>query len=220
MSIVNNLSSVKDLIDKTRANSALAGASVSLVVVSKTQTEDKIKQVLGTGHRIFGENRLQEALEKWVPLKETFPDIELHLIGPLQTNKAKKAVAFFDVIETIDRPKIAFAIARAMAENGRTPRLFIQVNTGEEEQKAGISPAAFPDLLDYCQSELNLEIEGLMCLPPANEASSPHFALLNKLANRHSLKNLSMGMSCDYQAAIELGATQVRIGAGIFGPRT
>ena len=169
---------------------------------------------------MFGENRVQEAQGKWPELKARYPDIELHLIGPLQSNKAADAVALFDAIETIDRPKIAKAIAKEMKRQGKTPKLFIQVNTGEEEQKAGVLPAETDTFVTYCRDELGLKIAGLMCIPPFDEEPSLHFALLGKIAKRNELPGLSMGMSGDFETAIALGATHVRVGSAIFGART
>ena len=168
---------------------------------------------------MFGENRVQEAKGKWLGLKAEFPDVELHLIGPLQSNKAKEAVELFDAIHSIDRPKIAKAIAEEMARQGRRLKLFVEVNTGEEAQKAGIVPKETKAFVGYCRGELKLEIAGLMCIPPHDEEPAVHFAFLAKLAGECGVKGLSMGMSADYQAAIELGATHVRVGSAIFGSR-
>ena len=175
--------------------------------------------VLQAGQRIFGENRVQEAANKWPQLREAYPDVELHLIGPLQSNKAEDAVRLFDVIETIDRPKIARAIAASIKKTGRKPRLFVQVNTGEEPQKAGVWPKDTDAFLKSCRDEYGLEIEGLMCIPPADEEPSLHFALLEKIARRNNISCLSMGMSADYETAIAFGANYVRVGSAIFGPR-
>ncbi len=172
-----------------------------------------------TGHRLFGENRVQEALEHWCALKEAFQDITLHLVGPLQTNKVKEAVALFDVIETLDRPKLAQALQKEMEKQGRNIPCLIQVNTGNEPQKAGVSVEELPGFLSYCQKECGLNIKGLMCIPPANEPPAMHFALLAKLAKDHGLKELSMGMSADFEKAIPLGATYVRVGTALFGDR-
>jgi PLP dependent protein len=192
---------------------------VSLVVVSKTHDADAIRPVIEAGHRIFGENRVQEAEGKWPELRESHPDIELHLIGPLQSNKAAAAVALFDVIETVDREKIAAALAREMKAQNRMPRLYVQVNTGSEEQKAGVSPQEAAAFVARCRSEHGLTIEGLMCIPPADENPGPHFALLRKLARQIGIERLSMGMSGDYEMAIDFGATSVRVGSAIFGER-
>lgn len=191
---------------------------VALVAVSKTFPVEDVAPLITTGQRIFGENRVQEANSKWPALKNVHPDIELHLIGLLQSNKAREAVELFDVIETVDRPKIAEALAREIQRAGRRPRLLVQVNTGDETQKAGVAPQEADAFLGYCR-ELGLEIDGLMCIPPVDEQASPHFALLAQIARRNGLKTLSMGMSADYELAIQLGATHVRVGSAIFGAR-
>ncbi|MGP0060410.1 MAG: YggS family pyridoxal phosphate-dependent enzyme [Beijerinckiaceae bacterium] len=192
---------------------------VTLVCVSKTFDAAAIHPVLAAGERVFGENRVQEALEKWPVLKQAFPAVELHLIGPLQSNKAREAVQFFDVIETVDRAKIAETIAREIARLGRAPRLYVQVNTGCEPQKAGVLPQEADGFIASCGKDYGLPIEGLMCIPPADDQASPHFALLNKIAARNGLRVLSMGMSGDFELAIQLGATHVRVGSAIFGKR-
>ena len=192
---------------------------VKLIAVSKTFASEQIEPVILAGQREFGENRVQEALGKWPDLKARYPEVELHLIGPLQSNKARDAVELFDAIHTIDRPKIARTIAAEIERSGRKPRLLVQVNTGEEEQKAGVLPADTDDFLKQCREEHGLDIEGLMCIPPVDEEPSLHFALLNKIAARNGLKELSMGMSADYESAVALGATYVRVGTAIFGPR-
>lgn len=191
----------------------------ALVAVTKTVTEAAIREALEAGHRVFGENRVQEAAAKWPSLREAYPDIELHLIGPLQTNKVKQALALFDVIETLDRPKLARALARERDTGAVLPRLFVQVNTGEEEQKAGVLPAEVEAFLALCREELGLSLEGLMCIPPMDEEPVPHFALLHEIARAHGLSGLSMGMSGDYETALEFGASHVRVGTAIFGPR-
>lgn len=195
-------------------------ASITLVAVSKLFPSADIEAVLAAGHRVFGENYVKEAAEKWPALRERYPDVELHLIGPLQSNKARDAVALFDVIESLDRPSLAEALAKEIARQGKTPRLLVQVNTGEEPQKGGVMPADLDAFLDLCRTRHGLVIEGLMCIPPAEDPPSPHFALLNSMAARHGLKTLSMGMSADYDPAIQLGATHVRVGSAIFGART
>jgi pyridoxal phosphate enzyme (YggS family) len=195
-----------------------AGA-VTLVAVSKTFDAADILPVLQAGQRVFGENRVQEAQAKWPALKEAFPDIELHLIGPLQSNKAREAVALFDVIETVDREKIAAELAREIARQGRTPKLHVQVNTGSEPQKAGIEPRDAVAFVARCRDVHGLVIEGLMCIPPADENPGPHFALLAKLGREAGVARLSMGMSGDYEVAIAFGATSVRVGSAIFGSR-
>lgn len=192
---------------------------VTLVAVSKTHDADAIRPAIEAGQRVFGENRVQEAQKKWPTLKEETPDIELHLIGPLQSNKAEDAVKLFDVIETVDREKIARALAKEIAKQGRAPRLYVQVNTGNEPQKAGIDPRETEAFLALCRDELGLTVEGLMCIPPAGENPGPHFALLHDLATENSVPKLSMGMSGDYEVAIAFGATSVRVGSAIFGER-
>lgn len=191
---------------------------VTLVAVSKQQPMDKIVNMLGTGQRIFGENRVQEAKERWGALKETYPDMRLHLIGHLQTNKVREAVALFDVIETLDRPKLADELAKEMTRQGRFLPCLIEVNTGEEAQKGGVLPSDLPDLLSHARG-LGLNVEGLMAIPPANEPPALHFALLKKLAARHGLATVSMGMSGDFEKAIALGATHARVGTALFGVR-
>lgn len=194
-------------------------ADITLIAVSKTFGPEAIRPAIAAGQRIFGENRVQESQGKWPELKRDHPDVELHLIGPLQSNKTKDAVALFDVIHTIDRKKIADSIAAEMERQGRTLGLFIQINTGEEPQKAGVAPADADGFIAYCRKDLGLEIAGLMCIPPADDHPGPHFALLAKIAERNQLSGLSMGMSADYEDAIMLGATHVRVGSAIFGAR-
>jgi len=194
-------------------------ASVKLVAVTKTVPPDVIEQAIDAGQREFGENRVQEAHAKWPALKERHADIELHLIGPLQSNKVREAVALFDAIETVDRPKLARALAEEMARTGKHPRLFVQVNTGEEPQKAGVVPAEADEFVAFCREDLGLAIEGLMCVPPYDEEPAMHFALLAKIAARLGIKDLSMGMSGDFARAIQFGATYVRVGTAIFGAR-
>ncbi|MGH6761177.1 MAG: YggS family pyridoxal phosphate-dependent enzyme [Phyllobacterium sp.] len=193
--------------------------SAALVAVSKTFDADHIRPVLDAGQRIFGENRVQEAQAKWPDLRQAFPDIELHLIGPLQSNKAKEAIALFDVIETVDREKIAVALAAEIQKQGRHPKLYVQVNTGSEPQKAGIEPTEAVEFVKRCREVHGLAIEGLMCIPPADENPGPHFALLAKIAREAGVGKLSMGMSGDYEIAIAFGATSVRVGSAIFGHR-
>jgi pyridoxal phosphate enzyme (YggS family) len=193
--------------------------SVTLVAVSKTFSADDIRPVIEAGQRVFGENRVQEAQGKWPQLKAEFPDVELHLIGPLQSNKAKEALALFDVIESVDREKIAAALAAEIRKQGRAPRLYVQVNTGSEPQKAGIEPREAVAFVKRCRDIHGLAIEGLMCIPPLEENPGPHFALLEKLAREADLEKLSMGMSGDYELAIAFGATHVRVGSAIFGSR-
>lgn len=193
--------------------------SVTLVCVSKTFGAEDIAPVIAAGERVFGENRVQEALEKWPALKARHPELELHLIGPLQSNKAHDAVLFFDVIETVDRDKIAKALAAEIQKTSRHPKLFVQVNTGAEPQKAGVLPQDADRFIASCRRDYGLEISGLMCIPPLDDQASPHFGLLNLIARRNGLKLLSMGMSGDFELAIQLGATHVRIGSAIFGQR-
>ncbi|WEX09962.1 YggS family pyridoxal phosphate-dependent enzyme [Chelativorans sp. AA-79] len=214
-----NLYMVKERIAQATREAGRAPEDVRLVAVSKTFPADAILPVIETGQRVFGENRVQEAQGKWPALKEAHSDIELHLIGPLQSNKAKEAVALFDVVETVDREKIAAALATEMAKQGRRPRLYVQVNTGLEEQKAGIDPREAVAFVTRCRDVHGLVIEGLMCIPPVDENPGPHFALLEKLAREAGVEKLSMGMSGDYETAIAFGATSVRVGSAIFGNR-
>ena len=205
----------------SRAANDLAGLHkhVELVCVSKTQSKEAILPLLDAGQRLFGENRVQEAQTKWPDLKQLYPSVELHLIGPLQSNKVTDAVALFDVIETLDRPKLAEALAAEFAKTKRRPLLYVQVNTGSEPQKAGILPEKLDAFIIDCRSRLGLTIEGLMCIPPVDQQASAHFAFLQLAARRHDIKYLSMGMSADYELAIQLGATHVRVGSAIFGSR-
>jgi pyridoxal phosphate enzyme (YggS family) len=194
-------------------------AATHLIAVTKTFGADDIRPVLDAGHKLFGENRVQEAKTKWPELRGAYPDIELHLIGPLQSNKTKEAVELFDAIHTVDRPKIAKAIADELARQGKRIKLFIQVNTGEEPQKAGVAPKEAAAFLAHCRDDLGLETAGLMCIPPVDEEPAVHFAFLAKLASELGLKELSMGMSGDYETATQFGATYVRVGSAIFGAR-
>jgi pyridoxal phosphate enzyme (YggS family) len=193
--------------------------TVKLIAVSKTVPAEAIEQAIALGQRRFGENRVQEAKGKWPALKQRYPDLELHLIGPLQSNKVRDAVQLFDVIHSVDRPKIAAALAEEMKRSGKRPRLLVQVNTGEEPQKAGVLPGETDAFVVQCRDEFDLPIEGLMCIPPLDEEPAMHFALLAKIASRLGLKELSMGMSGDFEKAIAFGATYVRIGTAIFGAR-
>lgn len=213
------LAAVRENISAAAREAGRDPAAITLIAVSKTFDGAAIRPVLAAGQRVFGENRVQEAKSKWPELKAEFTGVELHLIGPLQSNKARDAVALFDVIHTVDRPKIANAIAEEMARQDRRLKLFIEVNTGGETQKAGVSPGETADLLRHCREDLKLEIAGLMCIPPHDEAPAVHFALLAKLAKDLGLPKLSMGMSADYEAAVNLGATHVRVGSAIFGSR-
>ena len=194
--------------------------SINLLCVSKTQPVELIESALRHGERLFGENRVQEAERKWPSLRDKYPDIELHLIGPLQTNKVPEAVSLFDVIETVDRPRLAEALGREIRKAGKSPRLFVEVNVGMEPQKAGILPADVDSFLDSCRKIHGLQIDGLMCIPPHDQQASPYFALLAQMAKRNGIKELSMGMTADYPLAIQLGATYVRLGTAIFGERT
>lgn len=192
---------------------------ITLVAVSKRQSDARLEAALAAGQRIFGENRVQEAQRHWLARRGQYGDLELRLIGPLQSNKADDAVALFDVIETLDREKLARALRKAIDEQGRSPRLYVQVNTGEEAQKAGIPPGELGRFLDVVRGDCGLAIDGLMCIPPVEEPAGLHFALLAKLARTHGVRHLSMGMSADYETAVALGATSVRVGTGFFGER-
>lgn len=214
-----NLAAVKSRIRAAIDDGENPSATPAVIAVSKHQPVGRIELALRAGHRLFGENRVQEAQEKWPALKARYPDTELHLIGGLQTNKVEDALALFDVIQTLDRPKLAERLAAAMAKTGRGPRLFIQVNTGEEPQKSGVAPADLPALLALCREKLGLSIAGLMCIPPADDAPQRHFTLLRDLADRNGVEKLSMGMSNDYEIAARQGADYVRVGTAIFGGR-
>ena len=194
-------------------------AEVTLVAVSKTFGLEQIEPVIAAGQRMFGENRVQEAKAKWPALQAKHPGIVLHLIGPLQSNKAKEAVALFDAIHSVDRPSLCEALGKEIAKQGRTPLLLVEINTGAEAQKAGVLPQDADAFLDQCRAAYGLTISGLMCIPPLDEAPGPHFALTAKIARRNGLKLLSMGMSADFVTAIQLGATHVRVGSAIFGER-
>jgi pyridoxal phosphate enzyme (YggS family) len=217
---VERLQQIRETIARAARDSERDPAEVTLVAVSKTFPAEAIEPVLAAGQRVFGENYVQETKAKWPALREQFPGVELHLIGPLQSNKAKEAVALFDVIQSLDRPSLAEALAKEMAKQGRLPRLFVQVNTGEEPQKGGVVPSEIDAFLTACRDRYGLAIDGLMCIPPAEDPPSPHFALLNTIAKRNGLPLLSMGMSADFEAAIQLGATHVRVGSAIFGSRS
>lgn len=212
------LQDIQDRIQKAESLADRPVGSVSLVAVSKMQPNERVESVLNDGWRIFGENRVQEAAEKWPGFNERYKDVELHLLGPLQTNKARQAIELFDVIHSIDRPKIAKTIARLSDEIGKCPDLFLQVNTGEEPQKAGVLPSEIDSFVQECR-DLGLPVIGLMCIPPVDEEASLHFALLAKLAKRNGLAGLSMGMSGDFEKAVAQGATHVRVGSAIFGDR-
>ncbi|MHA6265626.1 YggS family pyridoxal phosphate-dependent enzyme [Aliiroseovarius sp. CAU 1755] len=212
------LSDIQDRIAKEETRTGRAPGSTKLIAVSKVQPLERIVSVLEEGHRVFGENKVQEAAGKWPDLKARFDGVELHLIGPLQSNKTRQAMGLFDVIHSVDRPKLARAIARIAEEEGHCPKLFIQVNTGEEPQKAGIMPDDLDAFVAECR-DLGLPVVGLMCIPPVDEEPSLHFALLAKMAKRNGLTQLSMGMSSDFESAIAQGATHVRVGSAIFGER-
>lgn len=214
-----NLNEVRAQIARAAKDFGRAPASVTLVAVSKTMPEEAILPALEAGQRVFGENYVQEAKGKWPALRDRFADVELHMIGPLQSNKAREAVELFDVIHSLDRESLAKELAREIARVGRAPRLIVQVNTGSEPQKGGVLPEEADAFLKACRETHGLTVEGLMCIPPADQPPSPHFALLAKIAARNGLKTLSMGMSADYEAAIQLGATHVRVGSAIFGAR-
>lgn len=214
-----NLAAIGAEIETALKEAGRKPGSVTITAVTKTHDESRIKPVLDAGHRIFGENRVQEAAAKWPALRALYPDTELRLIGPLQTNKVREAVALFDVIETLDRPKLAQALAAEFDRQNRRPALYLQINTGEEPQKAGLSPKDAPAFLARCREEFKLDIAGLMCIPPVEDDPAPHFALLAKMARQMGLSGLSMGMSGDYVTAAQLGAGHVRIGSAIFGAR-
>ena len=213
-----SLSEIKSRIAAAETTAGRAPGSVELIAVSKVQPNERVEAVLQEGHRVFGENRVQEAAGKWPEFREKFSDVDLHLIGPLQTNKARQAMELVNAIHSVDRPKLATTLARLAQELGHCPELFIQVNTGEEEQKAGILPKDSDGFIQECRG-LDLPIKGLMCIPPVDEEPSLHFALLAKIAERNGLSGLSMGMSGDFESAIALGATHVRVGSAIFGER-
>jgi PLP dependent protein len=218
----NNMNAYKDVTARIAEAARRSGRSpdgVSLIAVTKTHGPEAILPLLQAGHRVFGENRVQEAQGKWPRLRDEFKDIELHLIGPLQSNKAREAVALFDVIESVDRDRIAAALAAEMKRQKRSPRLYAQVNTGLEPQKAGIAPADVAAFLSRLKVEHGLHPEGLMCIPPVDEAAAPHFALLARLARENGLTVISMGMSGDYEEAIAHGASHVRVGSALFGAR-
>jgi len=223
MSISENIQIIHKKIKEAAAFGGRDPADVNLLAVSKKQPDERIVEALEAGHRVFGENRVQEAQERWGSFdagrRAEFPDLRLHLIGPLQTNKASDAVALFDVIETLDREKLARALSKDMQKQGRNLPCFIQVNTGEEDQKSGIAPRDVADFYAFARDECGLSIQGLMCIPPLEEPPALHFALLQKHAKQLGLKDLSMGMSGDFEKAIPLGATYVRVGTGVFGAR-
>ena len=213
-----SLAEIKNLIHQAELNSSVSLGSVKLIAVSKVQPDNRIEAVLDQGHRIFGENRVQEAQSKWPAFKSQYQDVELHIIGPLQTNKTRTAMELADSIHTLDRPKLAKNIARLAQELGRCPELFVQVNTGGEEQKSGVLPTETESFVTDCLN-MDLPVKGLMCIPPVHEEASLHFALLKKISENCGLKYLSMGMSADFEKAISFGATHIRVGSAIFGER-
>jgi pyridoxal phosphate enzyme (YggS family) len=217
--IAANLAAVRARIEVAARAAGRPGDAVTLVAVSKTHPADSVRSALEAGQRIFGENRVQEAIAKFPGLRRDYPDLTLHLIGPLQTNKVKDAVAHCDVIETVDRPRLAEALAREMQRSGRHLPCYIEVNTGEEPQKAGVLPADADAFIADCRDRLGLAVAGLMCIPPEHEEPALHFALLREIAQRNGLDQLSMGMSADFETAIRFGATHVRVGTAIFGAR-
>jgi pyridoxal phosphate enzyme (YggS family) len=217
--IAHNLEAIRQAIKTAAQKAGRDPAGIKLAVVSKGQPEEKIRAALLAGHRMFGENRVQEARAKFAPLRGDYPDLELHLIGPLQTNKCEEAIQLFNVIETLDRPKLAEALAVAIRKSGYAPKFFIEVNIGEEPQKAGTAPGELRRFLNYCQKDCGLLVEGLMCIPPQMDDPKPHFLRLKELAAHHGLGKLSMGMSADFEIAIACGSTEVRVGTAIFGAR-
>jgi PLP dependent protein len=217
--IAENLAAVRARLDEGARSAGRNVAEITLVAVAKSHDAADVAAAIAAGQRVFGENRVQEAQAKYPALRARHPDLELHLIGPLQTNKVRDAVALFDVIETVDRPRLAEALKQEFARQQRRPQLFIQVNTGEEPQKAGVVPAEADAFIADCRGRVGLEIAGLMCIPPPDEEPAPHFALLREIVRRNGIRSLSMGMSGDYEIAIRFGATHVRIGTAIFGAR-
>jgi pyridoxal phosphate enzyme (YggS family) len=213
------LAAVEQEIARACRENGRGRASVTLIAVSKTFEAGAMQPVIAAGQRVFGENRVQEAKAKWPELVAEMAGLELHLIGPLQSNKAKEAVGLFDAIHSVDRPSICEALAKEIKSQGRRPQLFVQINTGEEPQKAGIAPQEADAFIAACRDKYGLEISGLMCIPPVEQAPAPHFALTAKIAARNGLQNLSMGMSADFATAIQFGATHVRVGSAIFGHR-
>jgi hypothetical protein len=218
VSIADNLADIRQRIRQRASDWQRDPAEIALIAVSKTHPAEAVLEAMAAGQRVFGENRVQEAAGKFPDLQRDH-DLDLHLIGPLQTNKVKEAVALFDVIQTVDRAKLAMALAAECRKQQRWPQCYIQVNTGEEPQKAGVTPAEADDFIRHCRSDLALPVAGLMCIPPADQHAGPHFALLREIARRHQLAGLSMGMSSDYELAIQFGATAVRVGTAIFGTR-
>ena len=219
MTVADNLAEIRNRIARAERIAGRPKGAVELVAVSKTFSAEEIRPAIDAGQRVFGENRVQEAKAKWPELRAETAGLELHLIGPLQSNKAAEAVELFDVIHTVDREKIAAALAAECTRQGRRPRFFVQVNTGLEAQKAGIDPREAVAFVAHCREVHGLDVEGLMCIPPVEDAPGPHFALLSKLAREAGAAALSMGMSSDFETAIDLGATHVRVGSAIFGTR-
>ena len=213
-----SLAEIKSLIKKAEVNSSGSMGSVKLIAVSKVQPVDRIKSVLEEGHRVFGENRIQEAQSKWPAFKQQYQEVELHIIGPLQTNKTRAAMELADSIHTLDRPKLARNMARLAQELGKCPELFVQVNTGDEKQKSGVLPKETESFVKECL-DMDLPVKGLMCIPPVDEEASLHFALLKNISENCGLRYLSMGMSADFEKAISFGATHIRVGSAIFGER-
>ena len=218
-SMTSNLTMIKEKIASAAKKAGRKENDVTLVAVSKVHVAETILPVLEAGQRIFGENRVQEAAEKWPAMKEQYSGVELHLIGPLQTNKARQAVQLFDVIETVDRPKLARTLARIFEEENKRCDVYVQINTGLESQKAGIAPEGADDFIKLCQNELGLNVTGLMCIPPFDKDATDHFKLLKSIADRNNIRIVSMGMSGDFETAIEHGATHVRVGTAVFGKR-
>ena len=217
--LAGGLAAVRAAVAEAARAAARAPDDVALVAVSKTKPREAVEAAYGAGQRLFGENRVQEAQDKFPALRERHPDLELHLVGALQSNKAREAVRLFDVIQSLDRPKLAKALALEMARQDRRPRCLVQINTGEEAQKAGVPPRDADAFIATCRDDLGLPVTGLMCIPPVEDEPAPHFAFLREIARRNGLKALSMGMSADYETAIALGATHVRVGTAIFGAR-
>ena len=217
--MTSNLMDIEEKIAAAAEHCGRVPKDITLVAVSKVHIEETILPVLESGQQVFGENRVQEAAQKWPALKNRFDNVKLHLIGPLQTNKARQAVHLFDVIETVDRPKLAKMLARIFEEEAKKCDIYIQINTGHEKQKAGILPESADKFITLCRDDLKLPVKGVMCIPPFDEDSTQHFKLLKEIADRNNIKNLSMGMSSDFEKAIKNGATHVRVGTAIFGTR-
>ena len=217
--IPNRIARIKEQIVSIAVNAGRDPEAINLMAVSKYHPAQAVREALSCGHRLFGENRVQEAAQKYPELRASHPDLTIHLIGPLQTNKVREAVNLFDVIETLDRPKLAQALAKERDRVGRCPEVFIQINTGREPQKSGIDPLMADEFIEKVREEFQLPLTGLMCIPPADEEPAMHFALLAECARRHGITKLSMGMSADFEKAISLGATEIRLGTSIFGPR-